>query len=71
MLVLDIRFALVGLVKDQTMTTLATALVITAALTAAVLVALCVASTTTCPPTESKPAVPLAKGVLEWLERGK
>lgn len=53
------------------MTSLATALVLTAAVTAAVLVALCIASTTSCPSTKSKPAGPLTTGILEWLEKGK
>jgi hypothetical protein len=53
------------------MTTLAAALVLTAAVTAAVLVALCVASTTTCPRSKSKPAGPLATGILEWIEKGE
>ena len=53
------------------MTSVALALVLTAAATAAVLVALCVASTTTCPPSKSKPAGPLATGILEWIEKGE
>jgi hypothetical protein len=53
------------------MTSVALALVLTAVVTADVLVTLCVASTTNCPRAESKPAGPLATGILEWLDKSE